>query len=240
MGKRYVVTGRVHPERAGISFDRVAMTFEDGGSAVASCESSQITVALEHKKLGDWQQATIAAEQVAAVVVGALGFSLGCGYSVELVQATDEDGSPHLNGVHLENPKGGSGLGFKAQKDVFDRAFHLAGHDSSFRFAVKDYLTAIVDDKDCATYCYRAIDSIRSAFAAKGGDGWKEMHAALGTKQEAIKSVVKDFADPVRRGKWTDTRPTDKDIRWKMLVLTRDVLMKYLDREIRSSANIQS
>lgn len=43
---KFIVTGRVHPERADISFSRVEMTLGDGGTAVASCDSSQITVVL--------------------------------------------------------------------------------------------------------------------------------------------------------------------------------------------------
>lgn len=43
---KFIVTGHVHPERADISFSRVEMTLGDGGTAVASCDSSQITVVL--------------------------------------------------------------------------------------------------------------------------------------------------------------------------------------------------
>ena len=37
---KYVCTGRVHPERADVSFSRVEMKVEEGWNAVASCDES--------------------------------------------------------------------------------------------------------------------------------------------------------------------------------------------------------
>lgn len=41
----------------------------------------------------------IVAEEIATILVGALGFSLGSGYWVELIQVTEEEGTPHVFGV---------------------------------------------------------------------------------------------------------------------------------------------
>ena len=98
--------------------------------------------------------------------------------------------------------------------------------------ALRDYLRAINEVADCATYCYRAIESIKASFVFKTGvDSWDQMHSALGTDRATIALTIKDYADPTRHGNWIGARPTDRWTRWNMLVLTRDILVKYLDHE---------
>lgn len=226
------MTGRVHPERADISFGRIELKIGDDGTAVTSCDASQITVALNDPTLDGWLAAKNVAEEIATIMVGALGFSLGSGYWVELIQVAEEDGTPHVFGVRPGNPVSGEPLIIEPQIPVFNRAFRLGGHNVFFRLAVRDYLRAINDEKDCASYCYRAIESIKSAIAFKTGvDSWDEMHKILGTGKESITTTIKTFADPIRHGNWIDAKPTDKFIRWKMLSLTKDILLKYLDHE---------
>ncbi|HQR53717.1 MAG TPA: hypothetical protein PLZ79_10640, partial [Burkholderiales bacterium] len=227
---KYICTGRVHPERADVSFSRVEMKFEGGGTAVASCDASQVTVVLDVSNVDGWIAAQLMADDVANILVGSLGFSLGSGYSVELIQVTEEDGTPHVFGVRPEGEKPGQTLGIDPQIPAFNRAFRLSGRDVFFRLALRDYLRAITDVTDCATYCYRAIEGIKSAFVFKTGfDRWDDMHAALGTERDAITTTVKQYADAVRHGNWVNAKPTNKLERWKMLSLTRDILIKYLD-----------
>lgn len=227
---KYVVTGRVHPERADVSFSRVEMGFEGGGTAVASCDASQITITLNVPSIDGWIAAKIMADDVANIIVGSLGFSLGSGYTVELIQVTEEDGTPHVFGVRPEGETPGQTLGINPHIPAFNRAFRLSGRDVFFRLALRDYLRAITDVTDCATYCYRAIEGIKSAFVFKTGlDRWDDMHVTLGTERDAITTTVKQCADAVRHGNWVNAKLTNKFERWKMLALTRDILVKYLD-----------
>lgn len=95
----------------------------------------------------------VEAEELASVVVGALGFSLGCGYSVKLIQITEEDGTPHVWGVQPENPeRQGDTLGYNPHQEIFNRTLRLAARDVYFRMAIRDYLQAINDIGDCAMY----------------------------------------------------------------------------------------
>jgi hypothetical protein len=205
---RYVVTGRVHPERADISFSQIEWQVSDQGRVVAQCDSSQITVMLELSSIDGWATAYVAAEHFAAMVIGALGFSLGSGYSVELIQVTEEDGTPHVFGVRPTGISPEENLGFSPHNPVFNRAFHLANQSVFFRLALRDFSRAINDQTDCATYCYRAIESIKSAFVSKTGhDRWDEMHAELGTDRATIEATIKNYADPVRHGNWVNARP---------------------------------
>ena len=226
---RYTVTGRVHPERADIHFSRIEWQLEGGGRAVAQCDSSQITIVLENPSVDGWISGLLIAEQLAHIVIGALGFSLGSGYSVELIQITEEDGTPHVFGVRPTDAAGHS-LGFDPHIPILNRAFQLACRDIFFRLALRDFLRAITDTADCATYCYRAVESIKFSFVFKtGADRWDDMHSALGSDRDSITRTTKDYADPIRHGDWVNAKPTDGVTRWKMLQLTRDILVKYLD-----------
>jgi len=228
---KYIVTGRVHPERADISFGRVEMKTSTGGTAVVSSDASQVTVVVDIPQLDGWIAAQIAAEDFANIVVGALGFSLGSGYWAELIQVTEEDGTPHVFGVRPTGEVPSETLAVLPQPENFNRALRLCGRDVFFRLAVRDYLRAVTDPSDCASYCYRAIESIKSAFVLKTGiDRWDEMHAALKTNRDEITSTVKFFADAVRHGNWINAKPTNGLERWKMLKLTRDILVKYLEQ----------
>jgi hypothetical protein len=226
----YICTGHVHPERADISFGRIEMGFGNNHKAVVSCDASQVTVALDSAAVDGWIAAQIVSADIAGIVVGALGLSLGSGYSVEILQVTEPDGTPHVFGVRPGGETPGETLGFEPHLPVFNRAFRLSGRDVFFRLAVRDYLRAITVVADCATYCYRAIEGVKSAFVFKTGiDRWDDMHTALGTDRTAITSIVKDYADPIRHGHWVNAKPTNKHERWQMLLLTREILVKYLD-----------
>ena len=209
------------------------MAFGDQGIAQLSCDSSQLTVVLESTNIDGWISAMVDAETIASIVVGALGFSLGSGYSVDLVQITEQNGSPHVLGVRPSDPEApDKNLGFDPHGEIFNRVLRLAARDIYFRMAIRDYLQAMNDVADCAMYCYRAIESLKNAFVLKSGqDRWDEMHTALGTDRESLTETIKQYADPVRHGNWTNTIPTDKYIRYRILDKTRAILLRYVDIE---------
>ena len=221
---RYLVTGRVHPERADVNISPMTSIVDGGGTIFLVCESSQLTVAIQDvAPIDGYKSAFILAEGWASTALAALGFSLGTGYSVELIQVVEEDGKTHVFGTRPGN------LHFDDRGSIFLSAVKLAGHDLFFRYAIQDYVRAIRDSTDCAFYCYRAIEGISSAFEfIHPGKGWPEMHAALGTSRPAIESKVKAFADPVRHGNWPTMPTTTSAQRNEMLELTKDVLSRYL------------
>lgn len=222
---RVIATGRVHPERASVWFQPITWERDGGDRVTVSCDASQLVITAQLAAVTDHVAAYIAVEQVADAVVSALGFAVGTGYWVELIQVIDEEERTHVFGVRPGN------LHFEPSNPVFGSAAELTKKDVFFRMALRDYATAMRETLDCAFFCYRAIEAIEAAFAAKtGGDGWTAMHAALGTTREQIEQVVKSYADPVRHGDWYALRPTTSAERNEMLLVTRDVLSRYLTR----------
>ncbi|MFA5901766.1 MAG: hypothetical protein WC829_21935 [Hyphomicrobium sp.] len=226
--KRYVVLGRVHPERADVRFTTISLGIGSTGKAQVSCDSSQLAVVLTDCGFDGFLSAYIAAEQFASLVTNALGFYLGTGYSIELIQIVEDDGTPHVIGARPNGPDGEI-LGLPEDEALFERALRLSVSDVFLRFAIADYIRAITDIGDCGTYCYRAIESIKSAcaFTAKI-DSWQPMHDALGTSRDEIEQIVKKFADPVRHGNWIELPPTTGVERYTMLKLTRNILLSYI------------
>ena len=227
---KYVCTGRVNPERDHVAFNQVKMTAGDGAKAAVSCNASQILVLLEHPS-DNLNVAYIAARDVADIVVEALGFSCGMSYSAEIIQVTAENGRSHVFGAGTISAEPGQTLEMENFQNTFNQAFKLSGPNIFFRWALRDYLRAFNCSRDCPAYCYRAIESIKSAFQGKTEtDQWNAMHSALGTDRSTIENTVKHYADPIRHGKHDAPDITHSQI-WEMLRLTRDILFKYMKHE---------
>ena len=230
---QYIATGRVHPERANVHFSRIEWTIPEQGRVVAQCDSSQITILLDLQNIDNAGLAYVTAEHFATLVISALGFSLGSGYSVEIIQITEKDGNPIVFGVRPALETQGQSLGFEPHDPVFNKAVTLANQDIFFRLALRDFLHAITDATDCATYCYRAIESLKASFVFKTGrDRWDDMHGALETDRTEIEDTIKKYADPIRHGNWANALPLDGLKMWGMLLLTRGILMKYINHEL--------
>lgn len=221
---KFFVQGRVTPERADVSFSPQVWASPGGDKITVSCQASQLSVFADLASTEGHIDAFIVAEQVAQAVVSALGFALGSGYAVELLQVANEAGEPMVFGVRPGN------LEFDQPLLTFARASELVTRDIFFRLALQDYVRAMTETLDCAHYCYRSIEAIKSSFdAADAARGWAEMHAALDTSRTEIDEKIKLFADPVRHGNWSQFRSTNAAQRNGMLVLTQDVLRRYLD-----------
>jgi hypothetical protein len=221
---KYLAIGRIHPERTYVSFGPVHWRLGNSNQVTAYSDSAQLSVALDVAELTDVASAHIAAEHFAHIAASSLGFSLGSAYAVEITQVFDEKQTPHVFGVRHQE------LMYEPHLAIFKRAIVQATEDIFFRLALRDYVRAIADTTDCATYCYRAIEAIKSSFIFRTKEeGWAPMHAALGTDRKAIEDTIKSYADPIRHGNWISAKSTNGGIRTAMLKLTRNVLESYLD-----------
>lgn len=224
---KYVFVGVVRPERAAIACEAI-MEYDDGRKSRLNCHGSQLVVSVEGSGFDGYFSARLAAHDFASSIISAKGFSLGQCLTVEIIQYIGEGGG-HFFGADPIPPQEGVSLKFEECDAEFTAAGKLACQDVFFRFALKDYLQAMVNDFDCAVYCYRAVESIRGAFDLQFGidKGWSRMHEALGTSRAEIDSKIKDYAAPIRHGAWHTAMYTDLKIRWEMLSATREVLERY-------------
>lgn len=222
---RIHVLGRVIPERASVEFPPVTWVAPDGVSVSVHCVCSQLNVHFDWPNPPDLLTIFYSAEHVAEGVVAAFGFTLGTGYAVEMLQLIDSAGETHVFGVRP------GGLEFQEVGNVFEKAQGLARDDVFFRFALRDYMSAIRSPADCAAFCYRAVESLKNAVESKSGsveNGWEQLRRIAGSTRDEFEEIVKRFAHPIRHGNWTELPPPDANQRYAMLTLTRTYIARYL------------
>jgi len=222
---RFHVLGRVLPERASVEFPPVTWVAPDGVSVSVHCLCSQLNVCFEWPEPPDLLTIFYSAEHVAEGVIAAFGFTLGTGYAVEMLQLIDSAGESHVFGVRP------GGLEFQEINNVFEKTQGLARDDIFFRFALRDYMSAIRSPVDCAAYCYRAVESLKIAVESKSGsaeNGWEQLRRIAGRTREEFEEKIKRFAHPIRHGNWTELPPPNAGQRYAMLTLTRTYIARYL------------
>jgi len=222
---KFHVVGRVLPERAAVEFPPVLWVSPDRVSVSVRCVCSQLNVHFDWPNPPDLLTIFNSAEHVAEAVVASFGFTLGTGYAVEMLQLIDSSGKAHVFGVRP------GGLDFENVDDVFQKSQGLAQDDVFFRFALRDYMSAIRNPVDCAAYCYRAIESLKIAIETNSGsseNGWDHLRRIVGRTREEFDLTIKQFAHPIRHGNWMENPPPDSAARLAMLTLTRAYLTQYL------------
>ena len=222
---QFTVIGRVLPERAAVQIQEHCFRDNESGGVISIiCIASQLRITINDSRVDGWISAAVTARHMAQTLVSSLGYALGCGYSVEIVQVIDANGQTQVIGVQLGEAK------FEEHEPVFHAAVELARRDVHFRFALQDYARALVDPIDCAHFCFRAIEAIRSSFR-DGNENknaeWARMHACLHTRREMIDEIIKPFADSVRHGDWEEPKLTTQQQRDRMVLLTRGILEAY-------------
>lgn len=221
---QFIAFGRLHPERAAAYFDEVKLNFGELGYLRVKCDAGQLSAIFDWGG-NDVVGAKLTIEHHAQAIASALGFSLNCGYSIEIISVQKVG---DLNGPYTFGVKGPNEVP-ENQIEIFNEALHFSTKNVYFRLALRDYMRALVDQHDCAFYCYRAIEAVTKSFAASsGGAGWQEMHASLGTSKEEITQKIKVYADPVRHGNWVEAKGLNNQNRLEMLDCTHRLLLAFL------------
>ena len=221
----YFITGRITPERAAVHISEIELPFLEGfGTFRFKADASQISLTMENCPL-DRSTAFLTAKDLALTFATCLGFALGRGYGIELIQLFDGSAAT-VHGV-------GHSAFENAEKPATDAMFNdllvLSLRDVSLRFAVQDFARALISELECPFLCYRAIETVKAGSVPAGASepDWDFMHATLGSSREAIVARVKPFADPIRHGKFASLRPTSGQDRTEILQITRDVILRY-------------
>ena len=217
---RYYITGKVLPERVNYWLsDSITKSDPDFGSITLKCDASQITVIMDTHL--DEKSAYIFAGEFAVIIVNSFGFANACGYTVEMTTICSENQNMNVYGVQVIELK----YDDSELNKVFNETLDLSFKDVLYRFAIRDYLNAIIRPLECGFLCYRAVETIKNRFGSNDG-GWVAMHQSLGTDKEKIMHI-KSFADPIRHGNYFNFKPTDAGVRVAILREAKEVIEKY-------------
>jgi hypothetical protein len=222
-------TGVVHPERANVNVG--ALTVHASGDIEArvqlSIEASQIWLSVATEAVVNPAGLKNAMQRFVAKVVDCAGFTLGCGYDVELVQLIEEgkDG-PIVFGV------GYPMLRANQSSVSFEELLHATqGEDGLYlERALRDLSDAIRRPYDSPFHCYRAIETIMQYFKFLHGieddkKGWELMRSALHVARDEVMRI-KQFADPLRHG--AGLKRLDGSERDEAVLFTRNVIASFV------------
>jgi len=221
---KYYISGKVLPERAAVQFQEISMDMKQNGYMKITCDAGQLNAVFE-TPINDIVSAKLTVEHNAQMIVSALGFSLNCGYSVEIINVftSEEEGKPTVFGVKADTKNE-----FE-QAQVFNDALLFSSDNVYFRMALRDYMRAITDNMDCAFYCYRALEAITKSYnSGQGSQGWLDLHKDLGTNRKDVDEKITNFASPIRHGRWVEAKSTNSGQRMAMLSYTQSILLKFL------------
>src|SRR5687768_4907067 len=101
---QYIASGRVLPERAAVFFQEIKLTLGGRGYLRIKCDAGQLSAIFDWDG-DDLVGAKLTIEHHSQAIASALGFSLNCGYAVEIIsvyQVGSENG-PHTFGVKGPN-----------------------------------------------------------------------------------------------------------------------------------------
>ncbi|ASJ96509.1 hypothetical protein [Shewanella marisflavi] len=221
---KFYISGKVLPERAAVYFSEIKMDMQKHGCMRISCDAGQLNAIFDTPN-NDIVSAKLTVEHNAQLIVSALGFSLNCGYSVEVINvfSSEETDRSTVFGVKADTENDFD------QNKVFNAALFFSTKNVYFRMALRDYMRAINDSMDCAFYCYRALEAITKSYSiGQGSQGWLDLHKDLDTNREDVDNKITRFASPIRHGRWAEAQSTTSAQRLEMLTYTQDVLLKFL------------
>lgn len=197
--------GRVHPERANVNIyglPPMQIGFSPGELVDASVrvDASQVTVSLSGILHRDPATERNVIGYVSQLLVDVLGFTNGCGYTVEIVGSSRKGGTTifgcDIPALSADPP---------AEPATFESIVSLLVSDPEgnrwpLRRALGDFRRAILEPDDTPFHCYRAVESLTFYFDTERSRGWKALRTALGLDEVWIKSELKKPADLIRHG----------------------------------------
>lgn len=243
----YFFTGRVIPERA--LLDTIEFSFQvppqvdvPEGELFVQVIRSQLFA----RFVGEGDVANIftlhnIVEDATRIVLDAVGFHLGYGYDLEIVQMVQAD----------NNRKQVFGIDVPAVSKLCEEAgvtfshimFALSVQDGAYlRHALSDLREAIKSPKDTGFFCFRAVESLKSCFAARNGissdkkAAWDEFRAAYGLDKDSI-LAIKSFADPVRHGNIAEIAPISDTDRSQLFVTAWRIVAQFIVTENHARPN---
>lgn len=222
MSFTYVFTGRVLPERVIVSisefkFEIPGLPGLPRGTLFIEIIQSQIFARfISDNELEEEFTLRNLIEDVSKSLLDALGFFKGYAYDVEIVHAMRPDtGGKRVFGIDIPILKGACDAEGVTLGHIF--AVVLAQNGIFFRRALADLREAIKSPQDTGFFCYRAIESLMRGSATRQNPvpqdsaAWSSFRMTYNVDRQDIDDI-KQFADPVRHGNYSQSKPmTDQD-----------------------------
>lgn len=200
---RYVLHGRVIPERVDFNLSTVPVTITEANygfklKVFLSILKSQISVYItSDKKVSDFETLRNIILEFIHGHTDSFGYLHGLAYDVEITSISGDQNEPYLiYGVQIN----------EIEKDYNNRPINdlnkilplMAGDNRHLRYIFSDLRRAIKYPNDTGVHCYRAIETIRQFFL--DGDphdkdarkqSWEKLRNSLNVTEDYLKSVEK-------------------------------------------------
>lgn len=231
---KYIFYGSVLPERANVAFSPILMTsINSDYELIAQCALSKIVVEFncnDETRINATHKNII--EHNIRILVDSLGFSLACGYDVQIESVLNTK-THHVEifGVHepifdfaqnnfhpsnIEPHPDTAGTFFDISK--------LAGVHLELAIALADFRESIRTPHFTSFYCYRAIEALKNALEGNDKQQWNKLHEIVSSSKEIIQPI-KDKADQLRHGKFAEQ---SWDTRKHAMLVTWDIINKFI------------
>lgn len=210
-----VFFGRVHPERANVNISglpSMQIGFSPGALLEANVrvDVSQVTARVSGTLHPDPATERNAIGSVAQLLVDVLGFTNGCGYTVEIIGSNRKGGTtifgcdiPALAADPLPEPASFEVIASLLLTDSERKRLPL-------RRALGDFRRAILEPDDTPFHCYRAVEALTFFFDPERSRGWPALRGALHLGEAWIKTELKDPADRIRHGQAMEVTGDDR------------------------------
>jgi hypothetical protein len=230
----YTFFGKVHPERCNVSIPELRAIVGELGAEISGelrywISLSQVTATFVCANQGpNVYTLKNYVEDVIRVALDALGYTLGCGYDLEVTQMIDSMGNPPVVfgvGVPIiERAAGEEAVTF----DLIVRLFNDT-RGGYLQHCLADLREAIRVPKDTGFFCYRAIESLKQFFLIEGRakdekEAWEMLRSELEVERSAL-DTIKVLADPARHG---NSQSVSDAQRAAAFTTTWDVVNKFL------------
>ena len=243
---QYTFFGKVHPERCNVSIHEICAKVRLGldqveGTLRYAVLLSQVSATfVSEKPVQNIYTLKNVVEDAVRVALDALGYTLGCGYDLEIIQMIDSmPNPPVVFGVGIptiEHSASAADISFHAILSIFgdEKGQYLQRCLSNLREAIRA-------PKDTGFFCYRGIESLRDFFVNEKGakdksSSWELFRTELSVTRADIE-LIKAFADPIRHGAGVTISDQERanvfSITWGIV----NSFIKYANADYKSSAN---
>jgi len=231
---RYTFFGKAHPERCLVSIGELRIEIKNtegeiNGELVFYISLSQIVAVFScDKQVENYLTLKNSVENLIRTAVDALGYTLACGYDIEIVDMIDSLGNaPIVFGVVIPaivSSAKDAGVTFLNIIDVFKDA-----RGKYLMRCLADLREAIRVPGDTGFFCYRGIESLRQFFihqevAKDDKTSWEMLRTELNVDRSDL-DEIKVFADPLRHGDFVAISDAE---RAKVFRLTWSIVNKFV------------